>query len=179
MQAQQCFTDVPEQLRCRAGAAHAVPLITQSTGDQGQGKSRIALFLGGAIRLGDKLRPPSVSGENTVGVQARRTRLRTLGKRPLLRAELVEQGVADAGHIQVTALSQWLEFIKQLRRVLKGEQARQPRPQTALQALCEIHGDRPIRACFTRWVDGAAHVGNTPLGVGHRAVFFTPTGGGQ
>ena len=43
-------------------------------------------------------------------------------------SELVEQGVADAGHIQVTALSQWLEFIKQLRRVLKGEQARQPRP---------------------------------------------------
>ena len=128
VQAQQRLTDVPEQLRCRAGAAHAVPLVTQAAGDQGQRESRIALFFGGAIRLGDKPRPASVSGENTVGVQARRTRLRTLGKRPLLRAEPVEQGMADAGHIQVTALSQWLEFIKQLRRVLKGEQARQPRP---------------------------------------------------
>ncbi|MNP53732.1 hypothetical protein D3C76_1482290 [compost metagenome] len=98
---------------------------------------------------------------------------------PLLRTQAVEQGVADARQVQVASAGQLFEFIEQLPRVIEGKQAGLTRAQVFLQALGEIHGDGPVRACFAGWGNGPANVGNPPLGVGHRAFLFPPTGGWQ
>ncbi len=91
----------------------------------------------------------------------------------------VDQVVADPGQIQIPAPRQLFVFVEDLRRGVKGKQAGCLRAQMFFQALCEIHCDRPVRTRFTRCDDRAADVGNAPFGVGHRAVLFAPTGGGQ
>ncbi|MNS49081.1 hypothetical protein D3C72_816750 [compost metagenome] len=178
VQAQHRFADMPEQLRCRASAAHTVPLIAQAASDQRQWKASIALLFGGAIRIGNKLSPTVGRRKNTVLVQSWRSLPRSDREGPLLRSDLVDQRVADPGHIQIPSTRQPFEFIEQLRRLVKRKQARLSGTQTFLQTLCEIYRDLPVRPRLTRWEDGFTHVGNASLGIGHRAFFLAPTGGG-
>ncbi|MNG02087.1 hypothetical protein D3C84_850950 [compost metagenome] len=114
VQAQHGFADVPEQLSGGPGAAHAVPLVAETASDQGQGETRIPLFLGGAIGVGDKLRTSAGSRENAVQVQPCRAFTGPLGEGPLLWAETVDQRMADAGQVQVPAASQLLVLIENL-----------------------------------------------------------------
>ena len=81
----------------------------------------------------------------------------------MLRAQLVDQRVADSGQIEITALGQVFELVEKLRWMIERKQAGLFRTQLFLQALCEINGNLPVRTRFTRCGNGLADVGNPPL----------------
>ena len=125
MQAEQRFRCVAEQLRGRAGAAHAVPLITQAAGVEGQGITRLAFFLGRAKRLGLKLRAAVCRGELAIAIQARSTLGSAGRERPLLGTLVIQNRVAQPGKVEIAFGSQVFVFLEQRVRAVEGEQAGQ------------------------------------------------------
>ncbi len=123
MQAQQCLADVPEQLRGGAGAAHAVPLVAQAAGDQGQGEACVALFLGCAIRVGDELRAPAGGGEAAIAIQAWRAGLSPLSETAIVVGLILSSRawlMPDRSRSRL--LGQQFVFVKNLRRLLERKQ---------------------------------------------------------
>src|SRR5207253_5079635 len=149
VQAQNGFADMPEQLCGSAGAAHTVPLIAQTPGDQGQREASVTLLFGGAVGISYEVRPTAGCREYAVAVQARRADLCPMGEGPLLWTDFVEQGMTDAGQVEVAVAGQLFVFIEYLRRIVEGEQAWLCRAQALLQALSEVYCDRPVSPCFS------------------------------
>jgi hypothetical protein len=90
-----------EQPRDAAGAAHAVPLVAQTAGEQADRVPGVGTFGSRLVFDLDETRPPAGSREDAVFVQALASVAGALGKRPLLRAGCVEQRVAQAGDVEV------------------------------------------------------------------------------
>ncbi|MNX52665.1 hypothetical protein D3C86_833500 [compost metagenome] len=137
------------------------------------------MLFGGAVWIGHELCAPIGSGKFPVDVKPCRAFNGTRREGPLLRAETIDQCMADTGQIQVATLSQLFVFVKDLSGIIKFKQAGLAGTQVFFQALCEIYGDCPVRPRLTRCDDCLAYVGNAPLGVGHATFLFPPTGGGQ
>src|SRR5690606_35737520 len=99
--------------------------------------------------------------------------------RPLLRAALVEQAIAEPGIIEIAMARQRLVLLEQRLGIVEGEQAGPSWLQSLFEALGEIAGDRPIRPGLAGCGDGAAYMADAALGVGDRTFLLTPAGGGQ
>ena len=178
VQADHGFFSVGEQARCGAGAAHAVPLVTQAAGVEAQGKTGIALFLRGAVGVGNKVRSPGQRWELSVGVQARTADAGTAGEWPLLWALRIQQRITQAAEVEVAVFGQVFVFVEQRLRAVEVKQAGLSGAQQGFQTAGEVTGDGPVWPRFGGCRHGLAHVGDTPFGVGYRAFFLAPTGGG-
>lgn len=148
MQVHQGLLFMAEQACAGAGPAHAVPLVAQASGIEGQRVARVAFFLGGAVGFGDQLRASRGGREAAVCIEPCGAVLRASGKWPLLRPQAVEQCVAEAGKIEVAPGGEQLVFVEQAAAVGKGEQAGFSGPQMPFQAAREVADDVPVLACF-------------------------------
>src|SRR5690606_14339523 len=124
MQAEYRLRCVAKQPGGGAGTAHAVPLITQATSIEEQRIVGVALFFRSTVRLGDKARATISGGKTSVEVQTRSALMGARRKWPLLRAQLFQHGMIEAGIVQVAPCSQALVFLEQRFGAGKVEQAR-------------------------------------------------------
>ena len=114
-----------EQARGGAGAAHAVPLVAQAAGVEGERIARLALFLRRAVRVGMELRAPAGGGEAAVGIEPRGALARTWRERPLLGTLVIEQRVAQPREVEIALGGQVLVFLEQRFAAGEVEQAGQ------------------------------------------------------
>ncbi|CAB5606496.1 Uncharacterised protein [Pseudomonas aeruginosa] len=163
-----------EQACAGAGPAHAVPLVAQASGIEGQRVARVTFFLGGAVGFGDQLRASRGGREAAVCIEPCGALLRASGKWPLLRPQAVEQCVAEAGKIEVAAGGKQLVFVEQAAAVGKGEQAGFSGTQVPFQAAREVADDVPVLARFTGGRNGPTDMTDPPFRIGHGAFLFSP-----
>ena len=175
-----------KQAAQRAGAAHAVPLVTQAAGGQRERVTRFTRLGHGLVDHVVKAGAAVGCGENAVFVQARFAHFRTFRQRPLLRALGLQQGPAQAGDVEVAAAGAFAVFVPDrfgpgcgvVERV--GEQGGGGALwHKCLQPLGKVHHRRPVVACCAGCGHGGAHTRDTAFAVGHGADFFAPGGGRQ
>ena len=85
------------------GAAHTMPLVAQAAGIEQIQVTRIGRLGNRNINNIGKPGTATGGGKHTVGVQAFAARWRPRPKRPLLRPLAIEQGIAEAGDIEIAA----------------------------------------------------------------------------
>ena len=93
-----------------------------------------------------------------------------MGKRPLLRAVLFQQGVAEAAVVAEASGGEGREFGIHLLRLRPGEQRCEP------QAAAEFGEDRPVGSGLSRRLSKGRAEGDAPFGVGHHPLLFAPLG---
>ena len=179
VQAERCLFDMAEQAGGGAGAAHAVPLIAQAAGIEGQGKAGVAFFLGCPIGVGMKPRAAVLGGKAAVAIQAFGALGSAGRERPLLGTLVIQNRVAEPRQVEVALGGQVFVLFEQRLWVVEVEQAGQAGAQQLFQTTGEITGDRPIRPRLCGCWHGAAHMADATLGVGHRTFLLAPAGGGQ
>src|SRR5208282_3673852 len=137
----------------------------------------------GQNRLGDgyEARPARWREEASIRKQSLCPAKRTRGRRPLQRRELIVIGVAkrrEAAKIEV-ALSIVLEcrergmFAEDRGGTRISERGAKAHP------LGNFRHGPPIWLRLSRGRSEGALAGDSPLGIGHRSVLFSPGGGGQ
>ncbi|MCY1542962.1 hypothetical protein D9M68_787430 [compost metagenome] len=125
VQAEYGLGSMAEQTGGGAGAAHAVPLVAQAAGVEGQGKAGVALFPGRPIGVGLELRAAVSGRKMTVAVKAWSSVARANRKRPLLGTLVVQNRVAEPREVEVAISGQVFVFLEQRLRTVEGKQAGQ------------------------------------------------------
>ena len=118
-------------------------------------------------------------GKAALGIQPRGALAAASGEGPLLRAQLVDQGVAETAVVEVAASGQALVFVKQRSRVSKGKLAGLARAQLLLQSARKVAHNIPVGTGAAGRRNRRAHVADAPFGIGDTAFLFAPAGGGQ
>jgi hypothetical protein len=125
----------------------------------------------------DETGAPVRRREDAVLVQALPATARAGRKGPLLRAERVEQRIAQTADVEVTPQGALPVLCEDLLRVLVGKQVPgQWRRQSPAEAACEVDGDPPVMTRLARRCDGRHEMGDPPFRVGHRSLLFSPGG---
>ena len=105
---------------------------------------------------------------------------RTFRIRPLLRAGVIEQGIAEAGDIEVAAARAFAMLVEDGLGIAVREQGvGTGMIELATEATGEIDDDLPVVARLAGWRNRRLDTGDATLGIGHRAVLLAPAAGRQ
>ena len=152
-----------------------MPLVAQAAGVQRHRVACVAQLGRGPPGRRHEPRLAVCGREPAVAVQARLAGAGAGGEWPLLR--LLEQGVAQAGDVQVTPSGAVAMLVPHALGAVEGEQRlaiQAARRQPLLDQARHIHSDAPVVARLARCGQRSAHAADAPFAVGDGAALLAP-----
>ena len=161
-----------------------MPLVAQSAGVEAKREARVGLLRRRQVVAGMETGAAVRCGENAVGVESRRSCVGAFRQGPLS-GRLFEQGITQAGDIEVATARGFAVLVPDRFRRGVGEQPLSPCPspggrgEDIFQPVREVDRDPPVVTRLAEGRQGSALARDAAFRIGHRAVLLAPGGGGQ